>query len=144
MICRRGGIDKHDIGAIRILDTTTEFEISQAAAESFAVKIRRPDKEDNIRIEPVADAPQGQTPSEKRSHTPRREGKEADRSARQNDRSRDEPKQNGKPHNGGGSRFDKEAVSRTKQRHQDRQPRPAGASPAKPAFGGKAKKHRRG
>ena len=29
MICRRGGIDKHDIGAIRILDTTTEFEISE-------------------------------------------------------------------------------------------------------------------
>ena len=30
MICRRGGIDKHDIGAIRIMDTTTEFEISGA------------------------------------------------------------------------------------------------------------------
>ena len=29
MICRRGGIDKHDIGAIRIMDTTTEFEISK-------------------------------------------------------------------------------------------------------------------
>jgi ATP-dependent RNA helicase DeaD len=144
MICRRGGIDKHDIGAIRILDTTTEFEISKAVAESFAVKIRRPDKEDNIRIEPVADAPQGQTLSEKGLHTPRREGKEADRSARRNDRSRDEPKQNGKSHNGGGSRFDKEAGSRTKQRHQDRQPQPAGASPAKAAFGGKAKKHRRG
>ena len=51
MICRRGGIDKSDIGAIRIMDTTTEFEISARAAESFAVKIRRPDKEDNIRIE---------------------------------------------------------------------------------------------
>ena len=33
MICRRGGIDKHDIGAIRIMDTTTEFEISRDAAE---------------------------------------------------------------------------------------------------------------
>jgi ATP-dependent RNA helicase DeaD len=60
MICRRGGIDKHDIGAIRILETTTEFEISKQVAESFAVKIRRPDKEDNIRIEPLADAPQSQ------------------------------------------------------------------------------------
>src|SRR4051812_30018835 len=39
MICRRGGIDKHDIGAIRIMDTTTEFEISARAAESFASKI---------------------------------------------------------------------------------------------------------
>ena len=34
MICRRGGIDKHDIGAIRIMDTTTEFEISKGAAKS--------------------------------------------------------------------------------------------------------------
>jgi ATP-dependent RNA helicase DeaD len=62
MICRRGGIDKHDIGAIRIMDTTTEFEISKAVAESFAAKIRRPDKEDNIRIEPLAGAPQHAKP----------------------------------------------------------------------------------
>jgi ATP-dependent RNA helicase DeaD len=57
MICRRGGIDKHEIGAIRIMDTTTEFEISANAAESFAALIKRPDKEDNIRIEPLGDAP---------------------------------------------------------------------------------------
>jgi ATP-dependent RNA helicase DeaD len=144
MICRRGGIDKHDIGAIRILDTTTEFEISKAVAEAFASRIRRPDKEDNIRIEPLADAPQSLAPSEKRLHAPRHEGKQADRSARQNDRSRDGPKQNGKFHNASGPRFDKEAGSKPKQRHQDRQPQLAGASPAKPAFGNKAKKHRRG
>ena len=57
MICRRGGIDKSDIGAIRIMDTTSEFEISARAAESFAVKIRRPDKEDNIRIEALGEVP---------------------------------------------------------------------------------------
>ena len=62
MICRRGGIDKSDIGAIRIMDTTTEFEISARAAESFAVKIRRPDKEDNIRIEAMKDAPRHDSP----------------------------------------------------------------------------------
>jgi ATP-dependent RNA helicase DeaD len=62
MICRRGGIDKHDIGAIRIMDTTTEFEISAGVAESFAAKIRRPDKEDNIRIEPLAGEPQHAKP----------------------------------------------------------------------------------
>ena len=33
MICRRGGIDKTDIGAIRVMDTTTEFEISARAGE---------------------------------------------------------------------------------------------------------------
>jgi hypothetical protein len=28
MICRRGGIDKSDIGAIRIMDTTTDSDFS--------------------------------------------------------------------------------------------------------------------
>ncbi|MET0710856.1 MAG: DEAD/DEAH box helicase, partial [Tardiphaga sp.] len=35
MICRRGGIEKHDIGAIRIYETSSEFEISGDAAEQF-------------------------------------------------------------------------------------------------------------
>ena len=65
MICRRGGIDKTDIGAIRVMDTTTEFEISARAAESFAAMIRRPDKEDNIRIEALPEGPQGEPAAEK-------------------------------------------------------------------------------
>ena len=73
MICRRGGIDKTDIGAIRVMDTTTEFEISARAAESFAVKIRRPDKEDNIRIEPLPEGPQGEPAAEKRPPARERE-----------------------------------------------------------------------
>jgi ATP-dependent RNA helicase DeaD len=150
MICRRGGIDKHDIGAIRIMDTTTEFESSERVAESFAVKVRRPDKEDNIRIEPLADASQGQAPSEQRLHTPRREGKETDRSDRQNDKSRDGrgPKQPGKSHNDNKSGFGREPGFETKKRHWNKpvhagQPPPAKASPAKPAFGKKAKKKHR-
>ncbi|MDB5628373.1 MAG: box helicase-like, partial [Tardiphaga sp.] len=63
MICRRGGIEKADIGAIKIYDTTSEFEISAAAAESFAVSIKRPDKEDTIRIEALPNGPQGETSS---------------------------------------------------------------------------------
>jgi ATP-dependent RNA helicase DeaD len=73
MICRRGGIDKTDIGAIRVMDTTTEFEISARAAESFAVKIRRPDKEDNIRIEALPEGPQSVAPAEARPHPRERE-----------------------------------------------------------------------
>jgi ATP-dependent RNA helicase DeaD len=145
MICRRGGIDKHDIGAIRILDTTTEFEISAQAAESFAVKIRRPDKEDNIRIEPLAGAPQGETPQESRSHPPRREGKETG----PRDESRDEraPKQHRKPHNGGGPGFGKAPAYDKKKRSRDKpahahQPQLASASHAKPAFGKKSMKNR--
>jgi ATP-dependent RNA helicase DeaD len=151
MICRRGGIDKHDIGAIRIMDATTEFEISKAAAGSFAAKIRRPDKEDNIRIEPLADTPQGQAASEKRPHTPRHESSDSDRGPRQNDKSRDEraPKQQGRLHGENGSGFAREAGFANKKRFQGKpahagQPKFANASPAKPAFGKKAKKNRGG
>jgi len=58
MICRRGGIGKQDIGAINILDNATEFEISQRVAESFAIRIKGPDKDDNIRIDPLEGEPQ--------------------------------------------------------------------------------------
>ena len=112
MICRRGGIDKGDIGAIKIMDTTTEFEISERAAESFAAKIKRPDKEDNIRLEPMTGAPQAPAPAEKRSRTPQRDEGGDDHAARrgdgpwnangpkQNDRPRGKPeaKHQGKPH----------------------------------------------
>jgi len=150
MICRRGGIDKHDIGAIRIMDTTTEFEISERVAESFAVKIGRPDKEDNIRIEALADGPQRQAPSESRSHPPRREGEETERNAHRNQKSRDDrgPKQHGKPRGESGPGFAREPGFDKKKRHRDKpayagQPQSAGVS-AKPAFGKKAKKNRRG
>ncbi|MCP3477271.1 DEAD/DEAH box helicase [Bradyrhizobium sp. CCGUVB1N3] len=150
MICRRGGIDKRDIGAIRIMDTTTEFEISERVAESFAVKIRRPDKEDSIRIEPMADAPQGQAPSDKRTHAPRREAGDTDHSARRSDHSRDAtgPKQRGKPHGDSGSKFPSEPKFGKKKKHRDKpshveQSRPASAWPAKGAPGKKAKKNRR-
>src|SRR4051812_38064245 len=73
MICRRGGITKGDIGAIKIMDTTTEFEISQRVAESFATMIKRPDKEDTIRIEALEGAPQREAAPEKRPFAPRRE-----------------------------------------------------------------------
>jgi ATP-dependent RNA helicase DeaD len=59
MICRRGGIEKADIGAIKIYDGNSEFEISAAAAEKFMTMIKRPDKEDNIHIEPLANGPEG-------------------------------------------------------------------------------------
>ena len=147
MICRRGGIDKGDIGAIKVMDTTTEFEISARVAESFAVKIRRPDKEDSIRIEAMADAPQGQAASEKRPHAPQREVGDADRRPRQNDYSRDErgPKQYGKPRGESGPGFGRKPDFE-KKRHQDKPAhagKPPHASAAKPAFKKKPKKNRR-
>ncbi|WP_354225713.1 DEAD/DEAH box helicase [Bradyrhizobium sp. F1.4.3] len=151
MICRRGGIDKGDIGAIKIMDTTTEFEISERVAESFAAKIKRPDKEDNIRLEPMADAPQGQAPSEKRSHAPRREAGEADHGARRSDPSHAAtgPKHHGKPHGEGGSKFGDGPAFGKKKKHGNK-PGHAGQSqavtpwPTKAAPGKKAKKKHRG
>jgi ATP-dependent RNA helicase DeaD len=144
MICRRGGVEKQDIGAIRVLDTTTEFEISSHMAESFAAKIKRPDKEDNIRIEAMADAAGGEGRSDAPPQTPRRD-------ARQYDKPRDErgPKRHGKSHGEAAPRFDREAGSRNKKRHQDKpayagKPQPAGGFAAKPAFGKKARKKFRG
>ena len=121
MICRRGGIDKRDIGTIRIMDTTTEFEIAARVADAFAVKIRRPDKEDSIRIEPLADAPRDQPHPEKRSRASRREAGDPDHGAHREDRSRGEraAKPHGKPHREGGSQFSGDPAFGKKNKHRN-------------------------
>src|SRR4051794_1173736 len=151
MICRRGGIDKHDIGAIRIMDTTTEFEISGQAAESFAAMIRRPDKEDNIRIEALGEAPQGQAPQPKKSYPPRREAGAVERGPRHSDGPRHETpvtsqdKSYDKSYGKAGPGFAKQPGFDKKKNHQDK-PAYAGKPPydksaaGKPAFGKKPKK----
>ncbi|WP_407189130.1 DEAD/DEAH box helicase [Bradyrhizobium centrosematis] len=146
MICRRGGIDKRDIGAIKIMDTTTEFEISERVAESFAAKIKRPDKEDSIRIEPMADAPQRQEPLEERPHAPRRET--AEYRDRRDDRPREksEFKPRAKPHSERGPKFD-DARSFGQKKHKNKPgraepsvtPWPVKGAPGKKP---KKKKHR--
>jgi ATP-dependent RNA helicase DeaD len=146
MICRRGGINKGDIGAIKIMDTTTEFEISERVAESFAAKVKRPDKEDSIRIEAMADTPQSL--AEKRPHAPRRESRDDDHRERHDDRPRDptgfKPR---KPHGERAPKFDDAPSFGKKKKHKNK---PAHAEPsvtAWPAKGGpgkKPKKKRRG
>jgi ATP-dependent RNA helicase DeaD len=52
VICRRGHVTKKEIGAIRILDRETRFEISQEAAERFAqAALVRGGKGEDIRID---------------------------------------------------------------------------------------------
>ena len=51
MLCRRGKVTKQDIGAIRIFEQETKFEVSEAVAREFLANVRRPDA-DPIRIEP--------------------------------------------------------------------------------------------
>ena len=149
MICRRGGIDKGDIGAIKIMDTTTEFEISERVAESFAAKIKRPDKEDNIRLEPLADAPPRQAPSEERSHAPRRERDESDHRERRDDRPREarEFKPRDETHGERKPKFDEAPPFGKKKKHKNK---PGHAEPsvtqwaAKGPPGKKPKKKHRG
>ena len=94
MLCRRGGVGKGDIGAIRIFDRETKFEVRDAAARQFAEAIRRGENTDP-RIEPAAEAPPrrprfedgptrghppGQTPVRNEQHPsrPRRPRREAE------------------------------------------------------------------
>ena len=152
--------------ALKTIAATAALGISAQAAESFAIKIRRSDKEDNIRIEPLAGAPQGETPQENRSHEnrsqehrsppPRREARETN-GARPRDDSRDEraPKPHGKPHKGSGPEFgkptpayEKAPPAYDKKRTYDKKrpfrdkpayapSSPGGAAHAKPGFGKK-------
>ena len=57
MLCRRGRIERSDIGAIRIFDTETRFEVATPVAEAFWAAVRRPDDE-NIRFALVEGAPE--------------------------------------------------------------------------------------
>ena len=52
MICRAGDLTKGDIGAIRIFENETKFEVAVSAAEKFARDIRTRSPE-NIRITPA-------------------------------------------------------------------------------------------
>ncbi|WP_029056941.1 DEAD/DEAH box helicase [Stappia stellulata] len=57
MICNAGGVTKRDVGAIRIDDTETRFEISGDKAAGYAKQIRQPGSlEKGIRIAPAGEA----------------------------------------------------------------------------------------
>jgi ATP-dependent RNA helicase DeaD len=166
MICRRGGIDKQDIGAIRIMDTTTEFEISKGVADSFAAMIKRPDKEDNIRIEAMADAPQRQAPAESRARPTWRDGQANDHVADRYEKARDgagrkppgnfrekpqgkpqgkpQEKPYAKPRSESGATFDRGAGYEKRERRpysaDAAKPHRSAAPPAKAPFAKKPKK----
>jgi ATP-dependent RNA helicase DeaD len=59
LICRLGNVTKQDIGAIRIFDTETKFEISQTVLPGFTEAVRL-SGETEIQIEPTT--PAGYTP----------------------------------------------------------------------------------
>lgn len=55
LICRQGKITKQEIGAIRILDRETRFEIDATAADRFLAATRQVERPEG-RIEPLGDA----------------------------------------------------------------------------------------
>ena len=127
MICRRGGIGKQDIGAIRIFDASTEFEISANAVDEFTAKIKRPDKEDNIRIEALPNGPQGDTPAfDKRPRKQPHKDKDFGAKQRHDDKPcrDDKPRYDDKPRRDDKPRYD------AKPRYDD-----------KPRFDDKPKQH---
>jgi len=60
IICRMGGVTKADIGAIRIFDTDTRFEITAGSAERFAMAVRHASDGGN-RIEPATAGAEART-----------------------------------------------------------------------------------
>lgn len=62
-LCRRGGVQRNEIGRIRILGRETQFEVAPAAASRFAAAARRPDADDpHIRVEQMAEGMPAQAP----------------------------------------------------------------------------------
>ncbi len=55
-ICRQGEIEKKDIGAIRVFDTETRFEVDSGVAERFAALVAAR-KKGGVRIFPAPDGP---------------------------------------------------------------------------------------
>ncbi len=128
MICRRGGVNKNEIGAIRIYEHHSEFEISALAADKFKAKIQRPDKEQHV-ISALPDDPQGEAVSVKAAPPVESKPAPADR-----------PRFDNKPHGDNKPSFDKKPVYDKKRRferkpaHAVHKRRDDGASFAKPAF----------
>ncbi len=62
LICRLGNVTKQDIGAIRIFDTETKFELAEERAEAFSASIRA-SGETEILFEPTSPASQTVRPT---------------------------------------------------------------------------------
>jgi len=125
MLCRRGSIKKEDLGAIRILETVTEFEVAARVASRFAARIRRPDKQDSIRIEALQNASRDTA----REQGERPYGKEEKRAKK--------------------TTFDRQTGYDTRKRHHDEpahagRPRAESGAPARATFGKNSKKKFRG
>ncbi|MGE5504985.1 MAG: DEAD/DEAH box helicase [Actinomycetota bacterium] len=90
LICRQGKITKQEIGAIRIMDRETRFEIDAGVADRFLAATRQVERPEG-RIEPLADA-HAPPPTEPRTHAP---------AAKPKDKKKPKPHRKGKSKHGG-------------------------------------------
>jgi ATP-dependent RNA helicase DeaD len=70
-ICRQGEITKKDIGAIRVYERETRFEVSPAVAEAFAARVDAR-KKGGVRIFPAPDGPSVDTAPDSAESAPRK------------------------------------------------------------------------
>jgi ATP-dependent RNA helicase DeaD len=71
LICRRGGVTRNEVGAIRVGGTFTEFQIAGDAAQDFALAAARPDpRAPHVTIEAAGGQP-GPKPYTSRERGPR-------------------------------------------------------------------------
>ncbi|WP_454916102.1 DEAD/DEAH box helicase [Xanthobacter sediminis] len=61
LICRRGNVTRDEIGAIRIFDEETAFEVSAAALDGFSAALRKTDGSSEV-IEPLPGGPPASRP----------------------------------------------------------------------------------
>ncbi len=86
LICRLGGVSKREVGAIRITDHETRFQINAAAAEAFIASVGEAG-DNEIRIEqadgpPTQESPRPRGDFNRSSRPPRRDGERPDFTAR--------------------------------------------------------------
>ncbi len=62
LLSRRGNIGRRDVGAIRIDEHHTRFEIAAAVADRFAAAFEAADDEDDTRVERLTEPPEGGAP----------------------------------------------------------------------------------
>ncbi len=76
LLCRRGHITRNEIGAIKVGQTETHFQVPRAIADRVADALRRTasseDEQDFILIEPAPDGPREAARENRREHRPPR------------------------------------------------------------------------
>ena len=78
LICRRGQVTRNEIGAIRVGQVETHFQIPRALADRFSDALQKTangdDEQDRITIEPASEPPRDTARSNRREHRPDQRG----------------------------------------------------------------------